>query len=153
MLKSNKGITLVALVITIIVLLILAGVSISLVVGDNGVLTQAQNAATETDLSSANQAMQLAITSVNTDFLATVWTNDVNAVISSWAASKLGTVLANSGYVMTVPASGNFSDGMTVTIHQDGKTTSYTYTLTFNGENNQLLLTKANTPTHADGQE
>ena len=32
--KSNKGITLVALVITIIVLLILAGVSISLVVGD-----------------------------------------------------------------------------------------------------------------------
>ena len=42
MLKQKKGITLVALVITIIVLLILAGVSISMVVGDNGVLTQAQ---------------------------------------------------------------------------------------------------------------
>ena len=35
--KHNKGITLIALVITIIVLLILAGVSISLVVGNNGV--------------------------------------------------------------------------------------------------------------------
>ena len=41
--KNQKGITLVALIITIIVMLILAGVSISLVVGDNGVLTQAQN--------------------------------------------------------------------------------------------------------------
>ena len=40
----EKGITLVALVVTIIVLLILAGVTISLLLGDNGVLTQSQNA-------------------------------------------------------------------------------------------------------------
>jgi len=39
--KTNKGLTLIALVITIIVLLILAGVSISIAVGDNGVLTRA----------------------------------------------------------------------------------------------------------------
>ena len=44
-LKSSSGVTLVALVITIIVLLILAGVTIALVVGDNGVLNQAVNAA------------------------------------------------------------------------------------------------------------
>ena len=43
MLKEQKGITLVALIITIIVMLILAGVSISLVVGENGVLTQAED--------------------------------------------------------------------------------------------------------------
>ena len=42
-LKDQKGITLVALVITIIVLLILAGVSLSLVVGDNGILGRASN--------------------------------------------------------------------------------------------------------------
>ena len=42
--KRQNGITLVALVITIIVLLILAGVSISLVVGNNGILSQASNA-------------------------------------------------------------------------------------------------------------
>ena len=42
--RNQKGITLVALVITIIVLLILAGVSISLVLGQNGVLNQASNA-------------------------------------------------------------------------------------------------------------
>ena len=42
--KSDKGITLVALVVTIIVLLILAGVSINLVAGSNGILGRAQKA-------------------------------------------------------------------------------------------------------------
>lgn len=44
MLKGQKGITLVALIITIIVLLILAGVSISLVIGQNGILNQSKQA-------------------------------------------------------------------------------------------------------------
>lgn len=43
-LKRQNGITLIALVITIIVLLILAGVTIATLTGDNGILTQAQNA-------------------------------------------------------------------------------------------------------------
>lgn len=42
--QNNKGITLIALVITIIVLLILAGVSIAMLTGNNGILTQAGNA-------------------------------------------------------------------------------------------------------------
>ena len=46
--KNMKGITLIALVITIIVLIILAGISISMIVGDNGIITQAQRAAKET---------------------------------------------------------------------------------------------------------
>ena len=41
--KKNEGITLIALVITIIVLLILAGISIATLTGENGVLTKAQN--------------------------------------------------------------------------------------------------------------
>ena len=47
MLKNQKGITLIALVITIIVLLILAGVSIAMLTGNNGILTQATNANTQ----------------------------------------------------------------------------------------------------------
>ena len=42
--KSQKGITLIALVITIIVLLILAGVTINMVLGDDGIIGQAQRA-------------------------------------------------------------------------------------------------------------
>ena len=47
--KNSIGITLIALVITIIVLLILAGVSIAMLTGQNGILTQAQNAKNRTE--------------------------------------------------------------------------------------------------------
>ena len=47
--RKTNGITLIALVITIIVLLILAGVSIAMVTGDNGILTQAAKAKEETE--------------------------------------------------------------------------------------------------------
>ena len=42
--KKQTGITLIALVISIIVMLILAGVSLNATIGDNGIITQAQNA-------------------------------------------------------------------------------------------------------------
>ncbi len=47
MLKGQKGITLVALVVTIIVLIILAGVSIALVLGDNGIVNKAKKGAND----------------------------------------------------------------------------------------------------------
>lgn len=47
-LKQNKGITLIALIITIIILLILAGIAINLTIGENGILTHAKNAKIET---------------------------------------------------------------------------------------------------------
>lgn len=68
--KNAKGITLVAMVITIIVMLILAGVSISMVVGDNGVLTRAQQGSIDTQLSSAESDIGLSITSNQTEFFA-----------------------------------------------------------------------------------
>lgn len=55
MLKGQKGITLVALVVTIIVLIILAGVSISLVLSDNGVITKAKEGANAQAQASSNE--------------------------------------------------------------------------------------------------
>ena len=52
--KNNKGITLVALVVTIVVLLILAGVSINLVLGDNGIIAKAKDAETKSAEASEN---------------------------------------------------------------------------------------------------
>ena len=60
--NKEKGITLIALVITIIVLLILAGVSIAMLTGQNGILTQAQNAKTATEQASAKEKVELAVT-------------------------------------------------------------------------------------------
>ena len=52
--KKNKGITLVALVVTIVVLLILAGVSINLVLGNNGIIAKAKEAQRESAEASQN---------------------------------------------------------------------------------------------------
>ena len=56
---KERGITLIALVITIIVLLILAGVSIAMLTGENGILTQAQRAKEETEQAEKNEMADL----------------------------------------------------------------------------------------------
>ncbi len=59
--ERNKGITLIALVITIIVLLILAGVTITTLTGDNGILAQANKAKTQTEKSAEEEKLKVAI--------------------------------------------------------------------------------------------
>ena len=57
--KKERGITLIALAITITVLLILAGVSIAMLTGDNGILTEASNAKIETVLGAIKEQIKL----------------------------------------------------------------------------------------------
>lgn len=61
--KGNKGITLIALVITIIVLLILAGVSIAMLTGDNSLLGNAQKTGPYNDIGAAKDEIGLAFNS------------------------------------------------------------------------------------------
>ena len=59
--KQEEGITLIALVVTIVVLLILAGVSISLVLNNNGVISKAKDAKYSTERGQAQDEVNLAI--------------------------------------------------------------------------------------------
>ena len=59
--KEEKGITLVALVVTIIVLIILAGVSIAMLVGENGIVTQTQIVAQDTEIKGDEEKIRLAM--------------------------------------------------------------------------------------------
>lgn len=59
---GRKGITLISLVVTIIVLLILAGVTIATLTGDNGILTRTQQAKNETEQAEDIEKIRLAIT-------------------------------------------------------------------------------------------
>ncbi len=61
---KNKGITLIALVITIIVLLILAAVSIATLTGENGILSQANKAKNKTEQAHEKEQIQLAYMAV-----------------------------------------------------------------------------------------
>ena len=59
MLKKQKGITLIALVVTIVVLLILAGVTISLLLDENGIITKSKDARTETRISQIEDEVEM----------------------------------------------------------------------------------------------
>ena len=59
--KKNKGITLIALIITIIILLILAAVSLNFVLGDNGIIFKVQLAKEKTNISQNKETEELGV--------------------------------------------------------------------------------------------
>ena len=95
MFKKERGITLVALVVTIVVLLILAGVSISMVLGNNGIVTKAQASQAAQDKAYAREVVESALKSVQIDVLtgkkATGTVADVVTAIGGDSKFKVGT--------------------------------------------------------------
>ena len=69
MFKKERGITLVALVVTIVVLLILAGVSISMVLGNNGIVTKAKETQTAQDKAYAEDVIESGLKAVQIEVL------------------------------------------------------------------------------------
>ena len=59
--NQERGITLIALVITIIVLIILAGVTIATITGDNGIIAQAMNAKNQTEIAGVKEGVLIDI--------------------------------------------------------------------------------------------
>ena len=116
----NKGITLIALVITIIVLLILAAVSIATLTGENGILTRAQDAKTNTEIAEEKEAIGIAYNGVMTDNLGTgveakALENELrsNGYTNATAVDNGDgtiTVTFESGRSYTIDADGNISD-------------------------------------------
>ena len=70
--NSNRGITLIALVITIIVLLILAGISIAMLTGENGILTKADRSREETEKQSIIEEARIEILEKQTENFGTL---------------------------------------------------------------------------------
>ena len=58
--EKEKGITLLALVITVVVLLILAGITIGTITGDNGIIRNAQNAKEDTEIANEKEVVEKA---------------------------------------------------------------------------------------------
>ena len=111
--RNQKGITLVALVITIIVLLILAGVSISLVLGNNGVLTQASEAVITNEKATIKQDMDMAFADANMDYTTRQAVGNLTA--SETLASILKTKLANNASIGTVSSIADGTGTVTAT--------------------------------------
>lgn len=67
--KSNKGITLIALIVTIIILLILAGIAVAMLTGENGILNQASKAGEETIKAQLKEEIEFAISEIQIEEL------------------------------------------------------------------------------------
>ncbi len=93
-LKNSNGITLIALVITIIVLLILAGISISMLAGDNSILQKTTTAKQTSERAEAKEQAQMDIMAYITDKTA----NHQDASIDD---EKVKDILTGKSYVKT----------------------------------------------------
>ena len=118
--KSTKGITLIALVVTIIVLLILAGVSIAMLTGNNGILTQGKRAKEETTVGHEKEAAQMAYAGAKAKKLGEeVTAEDVNEQLTINGENATATQGTNKIIV-------TFTSGKVYTIDQSGKITQKT---------------------------
>ena len=128
MLKNNKGITLIALVITIIVLLILAGVSIAMLTGDNGILTQSTTARADTEKAGiadkVNMAIQAAYTAHIANANGTASMMDISEVKTQYNDDNEGTSQITNTPTNVTTA----NQTATLTISEGTKT--YTVTVT-----------------------
>ena len=82
MFKKERGITLVALVVTIVVLLILAGVSISMVLGNNGIVTKAKDTQAAQDKAYAEDVIESGLKAVQIEVLSNTLPKDQTANVA-----------------------------------------------------------------------
>ena len=94
--KGNKGITLIALVITIIVLLILAGVSIAMLTGENSILSRGSQASAENQLGAANDAVSLYVAEKVAEFYENAYVSNKADVLQAGLNGYLANTCDNS---------------------------------------------------------
>ena len=117
--QSNKGITLIALVVTIVVLLILAGITITAAIGDNGLINKAKIAAEKT-----NQTVQNDITAMEEynqqlqDLIEEMERSSIEELMTT-SSTKNETVYDKYGNKIRVPA------GFKILAHGTRKWKSY----------------------------
>ncbi len=115
--KKNNGITLIALVITIIVLLILAGVTIATLTGENGILTRASEVSEETKKANVEEQVKLAVTaSIGED--GKINLDDLNTELGKIEGEKTGIPVSSlpaditiDGYEVHIDGNGSVSVG------------------------------------------
>ena len=92
--KKQEGITLIALVITIIVLLILAGVTIAMLAGDNGILTRATSSRAQSALGDAKDKVSMLITEEVSHHYEEKYVNSNTSLKDVTATAAAGEVLS-----------------------------------------------------------
>ena len=107
---GKKGITLISLVVTIIVLLILAGVTIATLTGETGILNQATKAKEETQIASEDELRKLTMLEATTNLENTIQTDKNNETITipaGFAVSQIEGENTISDGLVIIDSNGN----------------------------------------------
>ena len=145
--RSNKAITLVALIITIIILLILAGVSLSMVLGENGLINKAQSSVTRYKESSENEQKLLNSIESYMDLQLKSPGTKVD-VPDGWNKDTVDAVLDDKKNIIPVPKNfyyvgGNLDNGVIISDNSadayDGKIDKTTWEYTTSLVGNQFV--------------
>ena len=135
--QENKGITLVALVVTIVVLLILAGVTITALTGDNGILSQVARAKQENEKSGIIEEIRLDIATKQANNLGSINEDEFYEILSKYGVISdnetiLTTIKGNYEILISDIYSGNIESSLVTTPLE-----SWEYTL---DENNKTII-------------
>lgn len=138
--QENEGITLVALVVTIVVLLILAGVTITALTGDNGVLSQVARAKQENEKTGIIEEIRLDIAAKQADNLGSINEDEFYEILGKYGTvsndeNTLTTTKGNYEILISDIYSGNIENSLVTT-----PLSSWEYTLDDN--NKTITLTK-----------
>ena len=101
--KRKQGITLIALVVTIIVLLILAGITIAMLTGQNGILNRAAEANEKTGVAQEEEQIKLAVMAALSDGTGTLTIPNLKKELASYGI----TIAEDATFPVTVGAEGN----------------------------------------------
>ena len=141
--NNQKGITLVALVITIIVLLILAGVTIAALSGENGILTRSSQSAKETKVGNAKEIVTNAYNSAVAEYYNARYVNA--ETISDAAAYVKGKMATDTDITSaTSPAISAASSGTAFEFTVDGVKYTGTIANVTGGKGTTLTWSEAN---------
>lgn len=140
--KGNKGITLIALVITIIVLLILAAVSIAMLSGDNSILKRAKSSVGYNYVGAAKDEVALAYNAAFANVLAarydnTIPNNDARRNLSTEFANQINAISNKHSCTISAPD----SNGKVTISYTDDQSTKYETTATLNASEGHEALT------------
>lgn len=129
-LKNQKGITLVALVITIIVLLILAGISLNLVMGENGILGRATSAVDTNNEATIREKINMVLAGYVEEYYEDLYVNKSGVqasgvTLESFIAAKAP---ASSNAVKVVDDCYITISGTTVNVYKEAAKTTQLYT-------------------------
>ena len=126
--RNNKGITMITLIVTIIILLILAGVTIAFLTGENGILNKASTAAETTKKANAKERLKVELMAIQTEELADGKEANLSSLdTNKEQLSKKGIEIAESGTPRDVTLDGyTFKVKNDLTIEGDGTATGGT---------------------------